>query len=324
MEGPGTLIELLAYAKDSHEYHTKANGLEGRNTRMDIVKATHLNAIIPAQLAAQSLVFFYRALWLKTTEEWIHEEPHDVLTISMGNLLINMMSTSPIQWDFVARFATKMLGATAQGFTGTYDIQYSDKLANTAVIVSLRVIDHITGLEVREDSNISLHRQMRQSSSLQAYRSLGKRGSLSTPSRKVSKMPRANLLKSSLILQNFRSTYLITPVIIASRYLQDFYDLIALKIETGLYNDIAPMHSFVFSRWNYKLTFFCYAAPVPWEFVQEVAIEMSDYAAKGFTPAFEAVYRAVDELGKEIFVSISFQLLKNVEPIQGTEGIIHT
>ena len=257
LQSPSILKESLANPKHSHGDHTKTNGLIERNTRMEIVKATRLNAIIPAHLAAQSLVFFYRALWLKATQEWIHDEPHGVLTISIGNLVISMMSNSPIQWDFVARFATKMLGATAQGFTGTYDIQYMDKLANRAVVVSLRVVDHITGLEVRATSNSALRLHMRQSAALQTYKGLDKRGSFSTPSMKAPMLPRATPIKSGLTLQNFRATALITPVLVASQFLQDFYDLIAWKIEAGLYDEMAPMHNFFFNRWNYKLTFFC-------------------------------------------------------------------
>ena len=114
-------------------------------------------------------------------------------------------------------------------------------------------------------------------------------------------------------LEKFHVTATITPVMVAAQYLEDFYDLIALKIETGYWNGVPPMHSLVLTRWNYQLKFFCYAAPIPWEFIQEVAIEMSEWAVRGFTAQYDAVYKAVDQFGKEIFVSVVMDMVMNGE-----------
>lgn len=121
-------------------------------------------------------------------------------------------------------------------------------------------------------------------------------------------------------LEKFHATGMIMPIAVAARYLEDFYDIIALKIETGFWNGMAPLHSLTLTRWNYELTFFCYAAPVAWEFIQEVAIEMSSWAEKGFTAEFDAVYKSVDSLGKEIFISVVMKLVNR----DGLDGTIHT
>ncbi|KAG7007239.1 hypothetical protein G7Y79_00011g031370 [Physcia stellaris] len=120
----------------------------------------------------------------------------------------------------------------------------------------------------------------------------------------------AILYAITFALQVFRATGLITPVELAARYLEDFYDIIALKVETGFWGSVPPMHNLVLKRWNYELTFFCYAAPIPWEFIQEVALEMSSWAERGFTAEFDALYMAVDNLGKEIFVSVVMKLVQ--------------
>lgn len=125
---------------------------------------------------------------------------------------------------------------------------------------------------------------------------------------------------TAFALQVFRATGLITPVELAARYLEDFYDIIALKVETGFWGSVPPMHNLVLKRWNYELTFFCYSAPVPWEFIQEVALEMSSWAERGFTAEFDALYMAVDNLGKEIFVSVVMKLVQG----NGLDPIIHT
>ena len=108
----------------------------------------------------------------------------------------------------------------------------------------------------------------------------------------------------------FQSTAMIIPVAIAKVYLQDFYDIIALKVETGFYDKIPPLHNFSLTRFGYKLSFFCYAAPIPWDFVQEVAIDMSQWAEKGFTTQFSSTYKALDSLGQEVFISVALELLE--------------
>ncbi|KAL8790747.1 MAG: hypothetical protein Q9195_006225 [Heterodermia aff. obscurata] len=150
------------------------------------------------------------------------------------------------------------------------------------------------------------------------YQTVSTSRSVSLSSTKASKLPARNfkprtpplsIIPKVFTLEKFHVTATLTPVLWAARFLEDFYDLIALKVETGVWNSVPPVHSLVLTRWNYRLKFFCYAAPIPWDFIQEVAIEMSEWAAKGFTAQYDAVYKAVDQFGKEIFVSVALDFV---------------
>ena len=316
---------LREESQNKLEYQRGVSELKVREGPLDIVRAEPLNIILPPSLAAQSLVYFYRVLWVNAGEDWARMEPKNTLSMEIGNLVIGMVSTDPIPWAFIARFATKMMGATARGFTGTYDIHYADKTFTRIITISLRVIDHMTGLEARSDVGIPSGHKTFQTFNRHDQRRPRLYESLTNLSPKSHNRPRTDLvdgpLGTRLAMQKFHARAILTPVIIASRFLEDFYDMIAMKIETGFYEAIEPLHTFAFEKWDYRLSFFCYHAPIPWAFVQEVAIMMSDYAARGFTPAFEAVYHRADELGRDIFVSISFKVLEEKPPIGGIPGL---
>ena len=316
------LGRLHRKSQNDPEYQAGASELEVRDSELDIIHAERLRIIVPTSLAAQSLAFFYRALWVKASEDWAQMEPKATLSMTIGNLVITMVSTDPIPWAFIARFAAKMMEATARGFTGTYNIQYGDKTATRLITIGLRVVDHITGLQARSNlGSLSGHKAFHISTGHNQRRSLPNDSSLK-PSAKPSNRPRNDgPLGTRLAIQRFHARAIITPVIVAARFLEDFYDMIAMKIEAGSYNDMTPLHTVSFQRWDYNLSFFCYQSPIPWDFIQEIAITMSDYAARGFTPAFEAIYHRIDELGKDIYVTITFKVLEEKAPIGGIPGL---
>ena len=318
---------------------------------MDIVKASHLKVIVPAELAAQSLVAFYSALWACATQEWIGLPPKETFLIGMGNLVLSMTSNAAIPWDFVAGFADKMMGATILGFVGTYDIQYLNQWGTHAVVASLRVNDDMQTPVVKRSEVLtdfsspkrkgivshagytliqrssdgqfapavdptslprSLEDQQVQRLSISAIAANRKR-SAATKARGLEGISPRNVF----LPENFKFVSLLTPMAMWAGKLESFYDLIALKVETGVYAHIPPMHNLKFTRWNCELSFFSYEAPVPWDFIQNVAIAMSEYAVKGFTPMYEMSYKAVNSVGKEIFVTVVMKVADEKPPIGG-------
>lgn len=323
--------------------HPAMRELEKRTNGLKLTYAYPLKLIIPIENAAQSLVHFYNAISVKASGAQGNAPLTKIVDFVCGNLMLSMMSNEPIPWGFVDRFVDKMIRATRLGFTGTYEIMYGDKSTNAVVCILLPVFDHKTGLEARSSATSKLERstvEISQSNKRprapkdrllsgkpQLHRRLLDPRSYTQPVAEGAGPPRISLKKRNLpkpatafALQVFHATGLITPVELAARYLEDFYDIIALKVETGFWGSIPPMHNLVLKRWNYELTFFCYAAPIPWEFIQEVALEMSSWAERGFTAEFDALYSAVDNLGKEIFVSVVMKLVQG----NGLDPIIHT
>lgn len=326
------LPRTMLNANDNIRHNAKRLNLEKRSNGLTLIHATSLRYIIPVEIAAQSLDFFYETIALKASGTWRNLPPERALTITIGNLVLSLLSDAPISWDFVTHFADTMVHATELGYTNTYDIMSQDPMLSASVAITLRVIDHATGLEARSRNTRKLEVvKLYSYSSLHTgprirreheYQSVLRSRSVSVSSIKSHKPPALSVkprtpplstASKSFTLEKFHVTAIITPVMIAAQYLEDFYDLIALKIETGFWNSVEPMHSLVLTRWNYRLKFFCYAAPIPWDFIQEVAIDMSEWAARGFTAEYDAVYKAVDQFGKEIFVSVALDFIMNGE-----------
>ena len=321
------LPRTMLHANGRILHNATRHNLKKRSNELDCIQFTRLRYIVPAEIAAQSLDFFYETVALKASGAWRNLPPESALTITGGNLVLSLLSDAPISWDFVTHFADMMVHATELGVTSTYNIMYQDQKLSASVAIALRVIHHVTRLEARSRSTrileavkpdndhpyTSLHSGLRVRKQ-EGYQAILTSRSASPSSTKAStpsalkikpRTPPLSTALKSFKMEKFHVGAVMTPVMTAALLLEDFYDLIALKIETGFWKSIAPVHSLVLTRWNYQLKFFCYAAPIPWNFIQEVAIDMSEWAAKGFTPQFDAVYKAVDQFGKEIFISVA-------------------
>ena len=115
--------------------------------------------IVPVQYAASSLWLFYSALERQARGPWRFNPEQDELWVKLGNLRLCFVSLDGVPWNFVAWFAAKMINATLLGYTGTYDMVYldPDDTNHGGVLVWLRVIDHVTGMDVdkRDSSGFS-------------------------------------------------------------------------------------------------------------------------------------------------------------------------
>ena len=323
------LSPTMLNANDNIPHNAMRHNLQKRRNRLNFIQFTRLRYILPVGITAQSLKFFYEAIALKASGALRNLLPERALAIIIENPVLGLLFDGPIPWDLVTHFADTIVHA---GITTTYDNMYMDQMLSASVAIALRVIHDATGLEVKSQrtrilETVKPHKDqlcaplrtgLRIRKKAESQSNLTSR-SVSLSSTKASKSPTLNVkprtppLSTALKgfkMEKFHVTAIITPVMTAAQFLEDFYDLIALKIETGFWNNVPPLHSLVLTRWDYQLKFFCYAAPIPWDFIQEVAIDMSEWAAKGFTAQFDAVYKAVDQFGKEIFVSVALEFMK--------------
>ena len=129
---------------------------------------------------------------------------------------------------------------------------------------------------------------------------------LTSPPRSSMMHKRATTNDNTLVVRSFRHVAYIAPAQIAASFFEDFYNLIALKVETGVWAAQGTLHSLVFTRWNFRLSFFCYAEPVPWQFVQDFAINMMEMVGRGWTTSYEATYQKLSGL---VFVTVKMELL---------------
>lgn len=98
---------------------------------------------VPVIQAASALSIFYSIVLRECTSRWAHLPPLYVLRITNGFFALELYSTtSPVPWALIAEVASNMLAVTEMGFTGTYDIWYTDRgimRSGIGVLVKFRI-----------------------------------------------------------------------------------------------------------------------------------------------------------------------------------------
>ena len=98
---------------------------------------------VPVFQAARALSIFYSIVLRESASRWAHIPPLYVLRITNGFFALELYSTtSPIPWALIAEVASNMLAVTEMGFTGTYDIWYTDRgitRSGIGVLVKFRI-----------------------------------------------------------------------------------------------------------------------------------------------------------------------------------------
>ena len=114
--------------------------------------------------------------------------------------------------------------------------------------------------------------------------------------------------KFDLSTMQFTNFAVIVPAAIAAIYIEDFFNTIALRIETGYWADSAPSNYRVIRMWDFELTFYSLNSMIPWDFVQEYVLHTLDYVSNGFTGIYqEHMIGTIN--GAATAVSIGFRIL---------------
>lgn len=102
---------------------------------------------------------------------------------------------------------------------------------------------------------------------------------------------------------------LIVPTVRAAEYIEDFFNIIALRIETGYWANEAPSNHRVIRMWDFELEFYSLSSIIPWDFIQDYVLDMMDYISKGFTGVYnEHMVGTIN--GVVAVVSVGFRLLR--------------
>ena len=85
----------------------------------------------------------------------------------------------------------------------------------------------------------------------------------------------------------FKTFTTIVPSKLAGRYITDFLDIIALRIETGFWSHEPPANQRVIRLWDFELSFYSLNTAIPWDFIQAYVLDMEDDIARGFVGTFD-------------------------------------
>ncbi|KAF6226522.1 hypothetical protein HO133_009388 [Letharia lupina] len=184
--------------------------------------------------------------------------------------------------DFVSA-AQKYSSYADHLWVNTFDAFYEEAEFGITVALSLRLLQRSTGPRLTAIT-------------------LPPRRSLQRPSPPL--RPRAPTMPPSPAIRvtSFIRTAALVPTALAAAQLEDFYTIIATKIETGQLAHRRPARTVVCSLWDFELVFSCDRIDVPWSFVQAFAIDMAEWSSRQFTGLYEATVRGEGPLSGLVFV----------------------
>lgn len=119
--------------------------LQKRMFDLQIHRVKIYQMAVPIQLAYTQLSNFYFSVLLACSTNWVKLPPQDVLRIVQGPFQMTLRSTGgTIPWSLIGEIAFNMQAVTVLGFTGTYDLLYTDN-QSAGVIVEFRILPIIPG-----------------------------------------------------------------------------------------------------------------------------------------------------------------------------------
>ena len=98
-------------------------------------------AILPIQPAAWALTTLYVSVMTHARTSWSTGPPQNSLVSTFGGIrLLMACPQQPIPWQFVAKFAEKLLQITEGGWTGVYSVMLSQAGTDVEIVVELSVL----------------------------------------------------------------------------------------------------------------------------------------------------------------------------------------
>lgn len=279
-----------------------------RDRRIKLVHFKKLNAVVPSLIAAVRLKEFFSTVAWQAVNQWPTEQPQSALfTITHGQFQLTMSCLgSTIPWPVVESAAQRFSMLASGLCVFTFDAYWMEMGTSITIAMSLRLLTPqfpTPDQPLRPLPNLHPHhlepRQLAPPNS-------------PTTAQLHRRIPDPT---GALAMTKFRAFIALLPTAIVMSQLEDFYTLIATKIETGDFAHYPDSRVRVLMRWNFELTVSCDKMAVPWSFVQAFAIDMAEWSAREFTGFYEATVRGEGPLTGLVFL-VSMKLrgspLKNL------------
>lgn len=262
--------------------------------RTDLKKRTgpHLTSykiyggIVPNSIAAPFVKAFFDAIAVQASNAWTSRPESALLTLTQGpfQLTVSCLGAS-IPWPTLVSAARKFSALADRSWANTFDAFYEEPESAITIAISLRLLQKAAGLGL-----MTISQPIR--------RNLPSHSPSATPLRaRTAIRPTPPKLR----LTTFIQTAAIVPSALTAAKLEDFYTIIALKIETGQFANRIPSKTVTFSLWDFELNFSCDKINVPLSFVQAFVIDMAEWSSKQFTGLYEATVRGDGPLTGLVF-----------------------
>lgn len=117
---------------------TAALQKRSRNLQIKFMKVYQLT--VPVRQASLHLSYFYSYILRESAGNWLNLRPQTWARVTYGSFAFTIQSIGgPIPWPLISEVANNMQVITSMGFTGTYDLFYTDNRF-AAVLIELRMI----------------------------------------------------------------------------------------------------------------------------------------------------------------------------------------
>ncbi len=249
------------------------------------------SAILPLSLSAPHLKAFFDAIAAEASSAWTSRPEAALLTVSQGSFQLTVSCLGArIPWPMLV-FASRQFSTLAtRSWASTFDAFFEAPGSGITVAFSLRLLE-----SPADPSALAL--------SLPTKR---------TPSSLLPRSP-VNPFSTQLHVARFIQTVALVPTALAAVQFEDFYNILALMIETGQMANRPPARRIVYTNWDFELTFSSATMTVPWSFVQAFAIDMAAWSSRQFSGFYEAEVRGEGALsGLVIMVKMG---LKGVDAL---------
>lgn len=261
----------------------KRSHLEKR-ARISLTAYKLHGAIVPAAAAAPFVKAFFDAIAAEASNTWTFLPESALFTVREGPFQLTLSCLgSPIPWPLVVAFAQRFSILADHQFVNTFDAFYEEPGSAITVAISLRLLNRAGGLMATSfPLPIPLSQPAKRDLLQQQERNPPPDSTTTTTTTTTppSSLTPRTFPGPSIGMTHFVRLGTLLPVETAAQRFQDFYTIIAVKIETGQLADRLPSKRMVCSLWDFELVFSCDSMDVPLSFVQAFAIDMAEWSSR--------------------------------------------
>lgn len=267
----------------------KRTGLKKRS-KVHLIAFKIYGGIVPVSLAAPFAKAFFDAIAVEASNAWAARPESALFTVTQGRFQLTVSCLGArVPWPMLVSAAQEFSALADHFWVNTFDAFYEQTEFSITIALSLRLLQEATGPALMTISPPTRRRNL-QSRTLPAKST--------TPLRPRSPSPPTS---PGIRVTSFIRTAALVPGALAAEKLEDFYTIIALKIETGQLANLPPSKHVVCSLWDFELSFSCDKINVPLSFVQAFAIDMAEWSSRQFTGFYDATVRGEGPLSGLVF-----------------------
>ena len=272
---PSSAQQDLIKARAAGE--AKRTGLKKRGA-VQLTSFKIHGGIVPFSAATPYVKAFFDAIAVEASTAWTSRPETASFTVAQGSLKLTVSCLgAKIPWPMLVSAAQKFSALADDFWANTIDAYYEKSELAITIASSLHLLQTAATAQDSLTTSPPTRRNLQRQTPPPTT---------STPirARTIPPTPKSPGIKVATFIQ----TAALVPSALAAAKLEDFYTIIALKIETGQLAHRLPSKTVVCALWDFELTFSSDSINVPLSFVQAFAIDMAEWSSRQFTGFYEA------------------------------------